>query len=268
MTSFIDLPIVDILNVGLSGFCFLIALLGYFLLLREQKNASPREIMLQSINSFVKKTLLLGLLVGAVTVSLHIIQSYDRDDDGGASITQFIDSLPSELIDKNLTTVALNIEREFNLSKTSQKKIRKLDQTVSDIESEIISNKLTIEELNSTIQEKEAEINKVKIQIQTGESSFLSKIANLNREIPNFGGTSINPLRPFDEKKRKVNMKIQTVLAELNFYTGKIDGDNKTTTNALIAYQKSKGFTIFGYLAVSTTNAMVRDHLRNAGVEI
>ena len=60
--------VVEILKVGVSGFAFLMALLGYFLLRKEQDRDAPRAQILNMIRFFVCATLVFGALVGATVL--------------------------------------------------------------------------------------------------------------------------------------------------------------------------------------------------------
>lgn len=301
-----ELPIVEILKIGLSGFCFLMAVLGYFLLHREQQNSRPRQVMLASINSYIKKTIILGVIVGIITVSLALINGTKVPGSGKSSVLEFIVSIPEELRSTDTTEVSENIVSAFReleelraLTKeqakriialyqeveidkeaiqrlktelalrqgevaSAQKDIRTLSDKLSSQQNRIVELQTEALKKDELIRKREETIYDHKREIIDMGSSFLAKISSLNRDIPKFG-SSINPLYPFNEEKRKVNMKIQELLAELNFYTGEINGDRMETSRALIEYQKSKGFTKLGYLSMPTTNSMIEDHLKSSG---
>jgi len=72
MKDVLQLPIVEILQVGLPGLCFLLSLFGYSLLRGEQKKEQPREIMLKSIRGFNWTSLVVGVLVASAAFA----QSY------------------------------------------------------------------------------------------------------------------------------------------------------------------------------------------------
>jgi hypothetical protein len=72
MKEMLQLPIVEILQVGLPGLCFLLSLFGYSLLRSEQKKVHPRAIMLRSIRGFNWTSLFVGMLVAAAAFA----QSY------------------------------------------------------------------------------------------------------------------------------------------------------------------------------------------------
>lgn len=302
-----NLQIVEILKIGLSGFCFLMALLGYFLLLREQKANPPRRLMLISINDYIKKTIILGVVVGVVTIALALINTDSNNTKAGA--LEFMVTIPESLRSDDTSQVSANITKTFNELKELKKQNEEQKKKLTSLKQEMDDDKQEITKLKEEISNQEKEFNKSqeevlklsqqvadnekvvselkaesfkkdeiirqneevlftqKTQITDWSSSFLVKIAILNKEIPKFG-SSINPRYPFNEEKRKVNKKIQELLAELNYYDGDINGDKEATTNALIKYQKSKGFTELGYLSTSTTTSMVKDHLRSAGVQI
>ncbi len=281
MSKLTELPIVDILNVGLSGFCFLIALLGYFLLIREQSKKPPREVMLEHINGFVKKILLLSLLVAAVTISLAFIQK-EEPVDNGASIAKFISDLPEELRDENPTQVIVNIGNKVDLAGSLQAKVDsfqsdkdKFNSVITAKDSEITTLQATLRDkensmsdLQSVVESKQKEIDQLKAKIGEHDSSILTIISGLNRDMVIKFGRSINPMYPFpiSEKKREANKKIQAVLAELDFYEGVIDGDGESTRKALAEYKKTKGYTgrQLYLLTSSTTNKMIVDYVLNS----
>ena len=56
--------VVEILKVGLSGLCFLLSLLAFWLIRREQQRAAaPRKAILRSIYIFMASNLLVAVLV-------------------------------------------------------------------------------------------------------------------------------------------------------------------------------------------------------------
>ncbi len=73
MESIAGLPIVDILRVGLSGLCFLLAFLAYQLIGKEQeRGGSPRRGILRIIQVFIASNLLAGILCA---ISGYIVRS-------------------------------------------------------------------------------------------------------------------------------------------------------------------------------------------------
>ena len=62
-TMISKLPFVEILKVGFSGFCFLMALLAYLLLNKEQSKEEPNHDVLKAINKFLYFGLTFGVLV-------------------------------------------------------------------------------------------------------------------------------------------------------------------------------------------------------------
>jgi len=281
MSKLMELPIVDILNVGLSGFCFLIALLGYFLLIREQSKKPPRKVMLEHINGFVKKILLMSLLVATVTIALAFIQK-EQPVDNGASVAKFISDLPEELRDENPTQVIVNIGNKIDLSDSLQEKVSSFQSDkdkltsvitaksseVSDLKNTMRGKENKIKDLQSSLHNKQNEIDQLHLKIGENDASMLTIISSLNRDMVVKFGRSINPMYPFpiSDKKREANRKIQTVLAELDFYEGVLDGDGASTRKALAAYKKSKGYSgrQLNLLTSSTTNKMIVDYVLNS----
>jgi hypothetical protein len=64
--AFENLNVLEILRVGLAGLCFLLSLLSFWLIQREQqKEGDPRKGILQAIYTFMFVNLLTAALVGA-----------------------------------------------------------------------------------------------------------------------------------------------------------------------------------------------------------
>ena len=61
-----NLPIIEILKVGLSGLVFLIAFLGYRLLRKEQEKEVPRDKILRTVLAFMLMCFIVALMVGGV----------------------------------------------------------------------------------------------------------------------------------------------------------------------------------------------------------
>src|SRR5258708_6791836 len=62
---FADVNVLEVLRVGLSGLCFLLSLLAFWLIWREQgRQGSPRKGILRTIYVFMAVNLLTALLVG------------------------------------------------------------------------------------------------------------------------------------------------------------------------------------------------------------
>jgi hypothetical protein len=277
MKSLLKLPIVDILNTGLAGFCFLVALFCFFLLLREQKKDTPRDNMLKSIESFTRKSLLFGVLVGLVVLGTAMIDRVVASNDR-ASVDEFIRSLPSAVVSNEPALVKQKIKermdkisllenqveklkKELDKFYECEKKLLKCEKQTATFEDLIKKNGL-LESENVSLRTKNQTLEK---EIQKMDSNFLIKAAKLNSMITEFGGASINPFYPFDERKRNVNMKIQDLLAELNHYSGQIDGDRYRTRDALVSYQHSRGFSETGYFALPTVKVMIEDYLGKTG---
>ena len=237
--------------------------------------------MLESINSFIKKVLIMSFLVAAVSITLAVLQKKETGDNG-ASISKFIADLPEEVRDDNPTQVVVNIGKKVDQLKALQGKsegfdidIEQLQQTIDnnkarigELHSELNEKNLKIDSFQTQINQKEEEIKKLKGQISEGDSSLLSIISKLNRDMVIHFGRSINPMYPYpiSEKKREANKKIQTILAELGYYEGILDGDGESTRKALSAYKKAKGFTKnrLHVLTASTTNKMIIDYVLNS----
>jgi hypothetical protein len=62
---FQNLSILEILQLGLAGLCFLLSLLAFWLLHNEQRRESPRKEILRATYAFLALSLLAALVVGA-----------------------------------------------------------------------------------------------------------------------------------------------------------------------------------------------------------
>jgi hypothetical protein len=62
------LPVLEILKLGASGFCFLLAFLGYLLLRKEQSRGQIRSGMVSAIHNFLNFSIVLGALVAAAAL--------------------------------------------------------------------------------------------------------------------------------------------------------------------------------------------------------
>mgnify|MGYP001616164869 CR=1 FL=1 len=73
-----DINIVDILKLGLPGLAFLLSLLSYHLLTKEQEKTSPSARMLKSIRQFMYVNIFLAVL----TIAAPIIDKYSGGSPG------------------------------------------------------------------------------------------------------------------------------------------------------------------------------------------
>src|SRR4051794_16261038 len=68
-SSLTKLPIVDILQVGLAGLCFLLSLLAFWLLHQEQKrDGTPRKGILDNVRFFIIVNFFSAVLVGVLSL--------------------------------------------------------------------------------------------------------------------------------------------------------------------------------------------------------
>lgn len=80
------LPLVEILKLGISGFCFLLAFLGYLMLRKEQDRNTARNKVLVSIRFFLIVSIILGVLVSGSS----LVQSYlNSTPDSSGFLDQF-----------------------------------------------------------------------------------------------------------------------------------------------------------------------------------
>ena len=85
LQAFTNLNVLEILRVGLAGLCFLLSLLAFWLIQREQQRAStPRKGILRAIYTFMSVNLLTAVLVAAAGYFGPQQQSGTTTDELGA----------------------------------------------------------------------------------------------------------------------------------------------------------------------------------------
>jgi hypothetical protein len=129
-----DLPIVDILNTGLAGFCFLVALFGYLLLRSEQKKEEPSAAMLVSIESFTKKTLLFTLIVAGASFAALLAEHHF--DGGDKKLQAYLTSLPEAIRSDNPQEAATRIRKAL-AQLDDLRRIPALEGEIADLEERI-----------------------------------------------------------------------------------------------------------------------------------
>jgi hypothetical protein len=72
-----DIP--AILQTGLSGLAFLLALLSYNLLAREQRATKPRAEILRAARTFLVTCVLFALLVGGFQITERLLRPVDSE---------------------------------------------------------------------------------------------------------------------------------------------------------------------------------------------
>jgi TRAP-type C4-dicarboxylate transport system permease small subunit len=72
--------VVPILQVGLSGFSFLLAYLTYRIIAREQLEKEPRAAILKSARYFFYLCILLALIVGTFRVGERMLSDIDPEE--------------------------------------------------------------------------------------------------------------------------------------------------------------------------------------------
>lgn len=244
-----ELPIVDILNTGLAGFCFLVALFGYLLLRSEQGKDAPRVEILAGIESFTKKTLLFALIVAGASFAAVAGRSIQGDDE---KLNAHLASLPEAVRSSDPEDVRNRIRQTLDQLE-DLKLLPALGEKINGLETRLEA----LQRQNQMLSDEKDEFAR---QLAALDGNFLVKIARLNIRLNEFGG-SINPYYPFDEIKREVNRQIQDLLAELDYCTVDPDGDREKTRADLIAYQKAKGFSTVGFFALPTVRCMIVDYL-------
>ncbi len=230
-----NLPIVEILNVGLSGFCFLLFLLAHNSLQKEQKrDDEPRPLIMDSINKSRQWSVIVAVLVGGVTLLSSVIDKGNVDEE--TVISDFTNSLPIEVASPKPDTAKANI-------------------------SGLITTKNKLQD----------QVDLLKSEMARLDNNFLMKVVNINNDISLLGPTSINPNYPNpldpEEHSKKIafNKKLQDILAELDQYNGEIDGNGLKTREALITYQNGHDFSKTGFFAQSTIKWLVLDYFDREG---
>lgn len=108
-----DISIVEILKVGLSGLVFLIALLGYHLLRKEQEKDDPRDTVFKTVLAFIVLCFIMALIVGG----MELIKFFsDSNSHSKESVTK------QQLEQKNAIIIA------------QKEEIRGLTSTVSEMQ--------------------------------------------------------------------------------------------------------------------------------------
>ena len=165
----------------------------------------------------------------------------------GLSTEDFINTLPQEIRAETTEEVAVKIRTE--LERLSE--IPLLEEQVSAMKNDIDQKQILIEELKR----KAAQLNEL-------ENHFLVKMARLHAEIENYG-TSVNILWNPGEEKRAICRSIQEALREIGSFQGPLDGNPKRTHEALVRYQRIKGFQTTGYFSAPTMVVMIKDYLES-----
>jgi hypothetical protein len=92
-----DLQVVDILRVGLSGLCFLLSLLAFWLISREQsRQGSPRERILRATYVFMVANLVAAILVA---ISGYFTQRPQASSEGALAADRYLVDYTSYLVD-------------------------------------------------------------------------------------------------------------------------------------------------------------------------
>ena len=121
MKEFIsNLNIVGILNVGFSGFCFLMVYLACLLLHKEQSKKDPNQDILKAIIKFLYFGLVFGILVLLWRIIPHLMFS-EKD----RTISKI--ALTRDLQKKNIQ-LASNLQEKDNALLQLRSKITKLQQ--------------------------------------------------------------------------------------------------------------------------------------------
>lgn len=165
----------------------------------------------------------------------------------GLSTEDFINTLPQEI--RAETTEGVSVKIRAELERLSE--IPLLKEQVIAMKNEIDQKQILIEEL------------KLKAtQLNEPENHFLVKMARLHTEIENYG-TSVNILWNPGEEKRAICRRIQEALKEIGYFQGPLDGNPKRTHEALVRYQRIKGFQTTGYFSAPTMAVMIKDYLES-----
>ena len=163
----------------------------------------------------------------------------------GISTDDFINTLPERIRAESIEEVRVKIRAELERL------------------SEIPSLRGQVVAMKNEIAEKEILIDKLKAraaQFDQVEKHFLVKMARLHADIQNYG-SSVNILWNPEGGKRAICRGIQEALMEIGHFNGTLDGDPKRTHEALVRYQKIKGFDTTGYFSGPTLAAMIKDCL-------
>jgi hypothetical protein len=108
-----DISIVEILKAGLSGLVFLIALLGYHLLRKEQERDEPRDTVFKTVLAFIVLCFVMALMVGG----LELIKFFSNSNSHSR------ESATKEQLEQKDTMISAQKEE-----------IRGLESTISDLQ--------------------------------------------------------------------------------------------------------------------------------------
>ena len=200
-----NLNIYDILGYGVIGLGFLLAALAYKLLSEEQKK-EPRPSIIKAIYTFMVFSVVLCIIGFAAQVF---------DSDSGTDP------------EKNSKFEAC----QDSLTKLNMNSISKEDlQLISE---DYFTKKQTRPEMLATIRDLVAAVN----ESEKEQQHYAYKLFKLEKEISNFGNNISVKIN--DDRRTKVYQQIQTILQEISFYKGPIDGQQKSTYDALVNFQKN-----------------------------
>lgn len=163
----------------------------------------------------------------------------------GVSTEGFINTLPERIRAETIAEVRVKIRAE--LERLSE--IPSLKGQVVAMKNEIAQKAILIEQLKL----KAARLDEL-------ERHFLVKMARLHADIQHYG-SSVNILWNPEGGKRAICRGIQEALMEIGHFKGSLDGDPKRTHEALVRYQKIKGFDTTGYFSGATLAAIIKDYL-------
>lgn len=104
-----NINVVDILKLGLSGLVFLLSLLSFYLLTKEQEKNSPGDKMLKSIRHFMYVNIFLAVLtIVAPIVDKHFVGPPYKDMTN-LEVFPVMAKVGGENLDKGYAAVCLNV---------------------------------------------------------------------------------------------------------------------------------------------------------------
>jgi hypothetical protein len=227
-----NINVYEILSYGVIGLGFLLALLAYRLLTREQKQENPRNAILTAIYIFMVFSVVLCIIGFADNSKPTQPQTGEWQQKYEKMAARMKNMLPA-------SDLRLVLE---NFSDTTLAK------------DEIIP---TIRKIAGEAQE-----------LENDRSHYAYKLFKIEKIMPEYGGNINTEIR--DPRREEIYALIQDALQGINFYSGTIDGDQATTSEAVRNFQTKyneragseyfnpTNYGIFGYRTLEAIRSSYR----------
>jgi len=161
--------VIEILQFGFPGLAFLLALFSYKLLAAEQKKEHPRNDQLQAINTYMKFSLILGVLTVSTPIIGHLLE--DKPNPLWEAAVESMKNrkpLPLEFVKDQISTLtAAHNKRLESLYERRTQVEKSLEKTSSDSQTR---------EINKTLR-------RVEQQIRDENREYDSKVSEFTRSL-------------------------------------------------------------------------------------